>query len=398
MGMINDIDALLQTVYPKMIEWRRHLHRHPELSFQERETAGWIAKRLREIGCQVEENVSGYGLVARIIGGRPGPVIALRADIDALPIQDEKTCEYASTVPGVMHACGHDAHTATMLGIASYFASVKDTLAGERRLLFQPAEEVTPGGALGMIRGGALEGADVIYGVHLWTPLPYGIVSAKGGPFMAAPDEIYIDIEGRGGHGGLPHETVDAIIVGTSLVQTLQTIVSRSVDPLEPVVVSIGSFQAGNAANIIAERCRLIGTVRTFSEETRERIKERLGTIVRGTAEMHGAKASLEYRDGYPPVVNDEREARRFFQVAEETFGKAAVTESTLIMAGEDFSYYLKEIPGCFMFVGAGGSECDAVYPHHHPKFDIDERSMLMSARLMVAMAEHYASDNDPEG
>jgi amidohydrolase len=280
-----------------------------------------------------------------------------------------------------------------MLGIAKCYAASRERFAGERRLLFQPAEEVTPGGALGMIRGGALDGVDVIYGAHLWTPLAYGTVASRSGTFMAAPDEFFIDIEGKGGHGGLPHETVDAILVGTSLVQSLQTIVSRSVDPLEPAVVSIGSFHAGNAANIIAERCRLVGTVRTFSESTRNHIKERLRTIVRQTAEMHGAKADLEYRDGYPPVVNDHREAQRFFRVAEETFGSEAVQESSLIMAGEDFAYYLHKVPGCFLFVGAGGEHCGAVYPHHHPKFDIDERSMLVSARLMTAMAEQYAAE-----
>ncbi|WP_274650492.1 amidohydrolase [Paenibacillus humicola] len=388
-----ETDVLLQTVYPDMVGWRRYLHRHPELSFRERETSAWIAARLREFGCEVEEGIGGYGLIARIKGGRPGPVIALRADIDALPIQDEKECEYRSTVPGVMHACGHDGHTAVMLGIASFYASRRETLAGERRLLFQPAEEVTPGGALGMIKAGALEGANVIYGVHLWTPLPYGKVAARSGPLMAAPDEFFIDIEGRGGHGGLPHDTIDAIVVGASMVQALQTIVSRSVNPLEPAVVSIGSFHAGNAANIIAERCRLVGTVRTFKETVRAGIKDRLETLVMQTAGMHGAKASLEYRDGYPTVVNDEVEARRFFAAAAETFGKEAVKESELIMAGEDFSYYLKEIPGCFMFVGAGNGASGAVYPHHHPKFDIDERSMLISARLMIAMAEHYARE-----
>jgi amidohydrolase len=211
---------------------------------------------------------------------------------------------------------------------------------------------------------------------------------------MAAPDEIYIDITGRGGHGGLPHETVDAIVVGAALVQALQTIVSRSVNPLEPAVLSIGSFHSGTTGNVIAERCRLTGTVRTFSEEARVRIRERLEAIVYQTATMHGANAVLDYRDGYPTVVNDDVEAERFFRVAAERFGPEAVQTSTLIMAGEDFSYYLREIPGCFMFVGAGGEACGAVYPHHHPMFDLDERSMLISAKLMIAMAENYAAEH----
>lgn len=245
-----------------------------------------------------------------------------------------------------------------------------------------------------MIRSGVLADVDVIYGVHLWTPLPYGVVATRSGPLMASPDEIYIDITGRGGHGGMPHETVDAVLVGSAMVQALQTIVSRNINPLEPAVVSIGSFHAGSTGNVVAERCRLTGTVRTFNEETRSRIKARLEQIVKQTAEMHGATAELDYRFGYPTVVNDSEEAERFFEVARRRLGEEAVRESTLIMAGEDFSYYLKEIPGCFMFVGAGNEECGAVYPHHHPKFDLDERSMLVSAKLMIAMAEDYASAN----
>lgn len=387
-----DMDQMLQTVYSDMVKWRRYLHQHPEVSFQEKETSRWITECLQEMGCVVEKNNSSYGLTVTIHGSKPGPTIALRADIDALPIQDEKACDYASTIAGVMHACGHDAHTATMLGIAAYYHMIKDQLHGARRLIFQPAEEVTPGGAVGMIANGALNGVDAIYGVHLWTPLPYGMVATKGGPFMAAPDEIYIDITGRGGHGGLPHETIDSIIVGAAIVQAIQTIISRNVNPLEPAVVSIGSFHAGSTANVIAERCKLVGTVRTFSEEARIQIKERLHTIVRQTAELYGAAAVLDYKDGYPTVVNDAAEAERFFRVAPELFGYAAVQESTLIMAGEDFSYYLKEIPGCFMFVGAGNKECGAEYPHHHPRFDLDERSMLISAKLMIAMAEDYVS------
>ncbi|MFC5652135.1 M20 family metallopeptidase [Paenibacillus solisilvae] len=389
-----DMNEVLQTVYPDMVKWRRYLHQHPEISFQEKETSTWITERLHEMGCEVQKDNSGYGLVVKIRGSKPGPTIALRTDIDALPIQDEKTCEYASKVPGAMHACGHDAHTSTMLGIAAYYSSIQDQLSGERRLIFQPAEEVTPGGAVGMIANGVLEGVDAIYGVHLWSPLPYGVVATKEGPFMAAPDEIYIDITGRGGHGGLPHETIDSILVGTAIVQAIQTIVSRNVNPLEPAVVSIGSFHAGSTANVIAEHCKLIGTVRTFSEETRAQIKARLHAIVKQTAELYGAVASLDYKDGYPTVVNAADEAERFFRVAPEQFGQSAVQQSSLIMAGEDFSYYLKEIPGCFMFVGAGNKECGAVYPHHHPRFDLDERSMLISARLMIAMAEDYASLN----
>nr|WP_239565690.1 M20 family metallopeptidase [Paenibacillus sacheonensis] len=391
--MNSKLDARLQTAYPNMVAWRRYLHQHPELSFQEKETSRWIADRLREIGCEVREGVGGYGLVATVHGTKPGPAIALRTDIDALPIQDEKDTDYISTVPGVMHACGHDAHTATMLAIAACYQSNRDEFAGERRLLFQPAEEVSPGGAIGMIKDGALAGIDAVYGVHLWTPIPYGIVATRPGPFMAAPDEIYIDIVGKGGHGALPHETIDAVFVGSAMVQALQSIVSRSMNPLDPVVVTIGSFHAGSTANVIAERCRLTGTVRTFNDDVRALVRQRLESVVSHTASMYGASAYLEYRYGYPTVVNDAKEAERFFKVAADAFGAEAVKESTLIMAGEDFTYYLREVPGCFMFVGAGNPECGATFPHHHPRFDIDERAMLKSAKLMMAMAEDFAAE-----
>lgn len=394
MSDIHFVQEYLQSINPDIVAWRRYLHRHPELSFQEKRTSAWIAEQLQAIGCEYRTGVGGWGVVAVFRGQTSGPVIALRADIDALPIQDEKTCEYASTVPGIMHACGHDAHTASMLGIASYYASLKGNFAGERRLFFQPAEEVTPGGALEMIRDGALEGVDAIYGVHLWTPFPFGTVATRSGPFMASADEFDIELIGRGGHGGLPHETVDTVVAGSALVQALQSIVSRNVNPLEPAVVTVGSIQAGTTANVIAERCYLKGTVRSFTEETRLSIRRRLEEVAERTADLYGATAKTDYRMGYPPVVNEAGETERFFRVAAEQFGEEAVRESSLIMAGEDFAYYVKQTKGCFMFVGAGNEEAGAAYPHHHPKFNVDERAMLVSARLLIAMAEDYASQS----
>lgn len=386
------VDLQLEQLFPKMINWRRHLHQYPELSFHERVTSSWIATQLSELGIEVQTGVGGHGLIATIKGDHPGPVIALRADIDALPIQDEKKCEYASKVPNVMHACGHDAHTSTLLAIASYYSANRSAICGERRLLFQPAEEVTPGGAMPMIKDGALDGVDVIYGVHLWTPLAYGLVSSKPGAFMAAADEFVIDIVGRGGHGGLPHQAIDAIMIGSTLVQSVQSIVSRNVNPLHPAVVTIGSFQAGTTNNVIAERCRLKGTVRSFDEQTRMMIHDRLKSLVTHICQMHGAEFDYQMRIGYPPVVNDEEEAERFFKVGEKLFGESAVVRSEAITVAEDFSYYLEKVPGCFMFVGAGNESCGATYAHHHPKFDIDERAMQQAARLLIGMAEEYAS------
>ncbi len=391
------IAKAMEERFADMVEWRRYLHRNPELSYQEERTAAWIAEKLSGFGCEVTTGVGGgHGVMAVIRGGKPGPVIALRADIDALPIQDEKDCDYRSAVPGIMHACGHDAHTAALLGVAAYYMDMQGELAGERRLLFQPAEEVSPGGAVGMIAAGVLDGAAAIYGVHLWSPIPYGKLASKAGPLMAAADEYTVGIIGKGGHGALPHETIDTVVIGSALVQALQTIVSRSVDPLAPSVVTVGSFHAGTTANVIAERCELKGTVRTFDEGVRARIKERLAALVEQTCAMHGASGKLDYRDGYPAVVNDERETARFFEVAADAFGAESVEATPPIMAGEDFAYYLQQIPGCFMFVGAGNPDLDAVYPHHHPKFDLDERAMLLSARLLIGMAEHYAAEHGP--
>lgn len=382
----------LKSAYTEMVEWRRYLHRHPELSFQEERTSAWIADKLRSFGCKVTERVGGYGVVADIEGAESGPCVALRADIDALPIQDLKSCEYASTVPGVMHACGHDGHTSTLLTIAKLYASNRNQWRGSRRLIFQPAEELCPGGAAAMIRDGALDGVDAIYGVHLWTPLPYGIVASRGGALMAAPDEFTITINGRGGHGGMPQQTVDAVVTGASLVGALQTIVSRSVDPIHPAVVTVGSFQAGSTGNVIAEKAVLNGTVRTFNQEVQKLIRERMDAIIAHTAAMFGASIELDYREGYPAVMNDEGEAARFDEVAAQLFGPDGVQRSELIMAGEDFSYYLQQKKGCFMFVGAGNEACGASFAHHHPRFDLDERSMLISARLLIGMAEHRAA------
>ncbi|UQZ87226.1 N-acyl-L-amino acid amidohydrolase [Paenibacillus konkukensis] len=381
------MEHLLQKVdllYPEMVGWRRYLHQHPELSYQETETAAYVARHLREWGLDVETGVGGGGVVGRLRGGAEGPTIALRADMDALPIQDEKTCEFASKVKGVMHACGHDAHTATLLGVAKIMAEHREEWKGNMVFLFQHAEELSPGGAHAMIEQGALEGVDFVYGIHLWTPFPVGTVYSKPGAMMAAADEFEITIKGKGGHGGLPHETIDSIAVASHLVVNLQTIVSRSVDPTQPCVVSVGSFHSGTGFNVIAEKAVLIGTVRTFDPELRMQVKERLETYVEQTCRMFGADHAVEYKLGYPPVVNDAGEVERFYRAGASV---APVQTSPLIMAGEDFAYYLHHRKGCFMFVGAGNPELGITHPHHHPKFDIDESSMAIAAKLFISMA-----------
>lgn len=388
-------EETLQSLFGDMVEWRRYLHRHPELSFREHRTSAWIAEKLEAWGLEVRRGVAGTGLVARLTGGRPGRTIALRADIDALPIQDEKTSEYASSVPGVMHACGHDGHTAELLAVARYYSLHREETAGTRVFLFQPAEETLPGGAVGMIADGALDGVDAVYGVHLWTPFPSGVAATRPGPFMASPDEFEVEIVGRGGHGGLPHQSVDALVAGAHLVVALQTIVSRNVDPLESAVVSVGMLNAGSARNVIAERCTLAGTVRTFTPEARAHIRQRIEEVARHVGAMHGAEAKVAYYEGYPPVVNDAAEAERFFRVASSILEPGDVRRCDGIMAGEDFSYYLRERPGCFFFVGAGAEDGSSA-PHHHPRFDIDEKAMLTAAKLLVGVADDSAEDAGP--
>ncbi|NOU95244.1 amidohydrolase [Paenibacillus sp. LMG 31456] len=380
------MEVLLQAIdllYPEMVGWRRYLHQHPELSYQERETAAYVAKHLKQWGLEVRTEVGGNGITARLKGNGRGPTVALRADMDALPIQDQKNCEYASKVNGVMHACGHDAHTSTLLGVAKVLSEHRGMLNGDVVFLFQHAEELSPGGAYSMIAEGALDGVDYIYGIHLWTPFPLGAAYCKEGAFMAAADEFEIIVKGKGGHGGLPHETVDSIVIGSQLVGNLQTIVSRGVDPTQPCVVSIGSFHSGTSFNVIAEQAMLIGTVRTFDPDLRMDVKQRMERLVSQTCLMNGADSSFDYKMGYPPVINDTDEAKRFFRAGARVMN---VEPSPLIMAGEDFAYYLHQRKGCFMFVGAGNREQGIIHPHHHPKFDIDERAMRDAARLFISM------------
>ncbi len=380
-------------LFPEMVQWRRHLHMHPELSYEEHGTMSFIAQRLRSFGVETRERVGDTGVIGIIRGAKPGKTVALRADMDALPIQDEKQCEYASQVPGVMHACGHDGHTAGLLAVARYFSEHREQLQGEIRLIFQPAEEVCPGGALKMIEAGVLEGVDVIYGVHLWTPIPYGQLASAPGPLMASTDEFFIDIIGKGGHGGMPHAAVDSLLIGAQLVVQLQSIVSRNVNPLQPAVLTVGTFNSGSAQNIIAETSRITGTVRAFDEDTRMLIKRRIYEVSEQLCALNGAKASIEYMMGYPTLVNHEGETERFFRVGRSVFGESQVVQTPPMMPAEDFAYYVKQVPGCFIFVGAGNEATGATYPHHHARFDIDESSMLNAARILVALAEDYLAE-----
>ncbi|TRY27036.1 amidohydrolase [Brevibacillus sp. LEMMJ03] len=385
------LKELLKEMEPQMVAWRRHLHQYPELSFQEEKTPAMIADILRELQFdEVRTGVGGRGVVGVLHGGKPGATVALRADFDALPIQDEKEVAYKSKVPGVMHACGHDAHTSGLLGLATVLARHRDEIPGTITFLFQHAEEENPGGAIQMVEDGALQGVDAIFGAHLWSMCPVGTVWVSAGPVMANCDDFIIEIKGKGGHGAVPQETVDAIVIGSQIVGALQTIASRNISPLESVVVTVGTFHAGDNYNVIADRCRLTGTVRSFLPHVRDKAEQRLIEIAKGTAELMGGSAEVTYMRGYPAVINSEAETEIARQAAAAAVGWDNVERMEPTMGAEDFAYYLEKVPGSFLFVGAGNPQKGAGYPHHHPRFDIDESAMLIAAEVLGRAALDY--------
>lgn len=388
--MFEKLFAELDGLYDEMVAWRRHLHMHPELSFQEVETPKFIANKLKEFGVEVRTEVGGRGVVGTIRGGKPGKTVALRADFDALPIDDEKDVTYKSTVPGVMHACGHDGHTATLLAVAKVLSTNREQLQGNIVLIHQFAEELAPGGAKPMIADGCLDGVDAIFGTHLSSNIPYGKISYHEGYTMAAADKFEIEVLGRGGHGAAPHETIDSIVVASQLVVKLQQIVARRVSPLKSAVVTVGSFHAGNAFNVIADRAKLTGTVRTFDPEVRDLIEQEMKRIVEGETASAGANYEMLYERGYDALYNHPEETQFFAQMMEQQFGADMLVPGEPSMGGEDFAYYLQKVPGTFFFTGVGNDAIGANYPHHHPKFDIDERGLLLASKALVTVALQY--------
>lgn len=383
----------LDDTYEGIVAMRRHLHQHPELSFQEVKTPEYIAAFHEKLGHRVRTNVGGNGVVAYLEGASPGPTVALRADFDALPIQEETGLPFQSENPGVMHACGHDGHTATLLGLAKVLNGIKEELTGTVVFIHQHAEEVIPGGAKSMIEDGCLDGVDVIFGTHLQAQVPLGEIRHRVGPLQAAADFFDIHIQGKGGHGASPHQTKDSILIGSQLVNNLQQIVSRRVDPLDLAVVSIGSFEAKNANNVIADTALLKGTVRTFDKKVQDLIEHEMQTIVASTCALSGAEGVLNYQRGYPALVNHAEETAFVAELAKEVPGVKEVTESPKIMGGEDFSYYLQHVKGTFFFTGAEVTD-KQTYPHHHPKFDIDERGLLIAAKVLGTAVLDYMAEN----
>ncbi|MBB5181123.1 amidohydrolase [Planomicrobium koreense] len=387
---MNPLFSRLDELYEEIVEIRRYLHQNPELSFQEEKTAKYIADFHEKLGHEVRSNVGGNGVLAYLKGDKPGPTIALRADFDALPIQEETDVPFKSVNDGVMHACGHDGHTATLLGLAKALNGMKSDIEGTVLFLHQHAEELLPGGAIAMIEDNCLDGVDVIFGTHLQAQMPLGEIAYRSGPLQAAPDRFDIKIIGQGGHGAYPHQTKDSIVIGGQLIGNLQQIVSRRVDPLESAVVSVCSFEAKNPFNVIADTAVLSGTVRTFKEDVRSLVEQEIGRIIEGTCYAAGAKYEYTYTRGYPTTVNHKEETEFVAALAPQVPGVEAVNETEPVMGGEDFSYYLQNVKGTFFFTGAQNPEAQETFPHHHPKFDIDERALLIAAKVLGSATLNY--------
>jgi amidohydrolase len=379
--ILDEVETLIRT--------RRDLHRHPELGFQERRTAGIVAERLLAAGYEVRTGVAETGVVGTMRGGAgDGPTLLLRADMDALPIAEECTHDFTSTHAGVMHACGHDAHVAIGLAVAERLAASRERWGGTVRYVFQPAEE-GGGGALRMVEEGVLDGVDAALGLHVWLGLPSGVVGVVPGPFMASAAEFDVTVKGRGGHGAIPHETVDAVLAASQVVVALQSIVSRNVSPLESAVVSVGAFHAGEAFNVIADTAALRGTARAFTPAICDELPRRIEQVVAGVCQAMGAEYTFEYRQDTPPTVNDPALAEVVRAAAEEVVGAGGVRTDPDVrtMAAEDFGEMLMRVPGCYFFVGARSEEKGAVHPHHSPRFDVCEDALPVAVDVLERAA-----------
>ena len=376
----------------QLTAWRRDFHMHPELGFEEHRTAGIVAAHLRALGYAVEEGVGGTGVVGVLNPGKPGRIVALRADMDALPIQDAKTCDYASTVPGKMHACGHDGHTAILMGVATLLAARRDEIPGQVKLLFQPAEE-GPGGALPMINQGALTNPapEACFALHLWSDIPVGRAALRPGPHMAASDTIHMTIKGVGGHGAYPEVSIDAIAIAGQVIVGMQNIVSRECPPLQSVVVTIGTIQGGFRNNVIAPEVKMSGTVRTLHGPTRDGMEAKIRRVFEGICRTHRGEPEFEYSYGYPVTLNDPAMADFLAGCAADILGGDNVrTDAEPAMGGEDFAYIAEKVPSAYLRLGATNPAKGITAGAHNPGFDIDEDALPLGAAVMAYAAMRF--------
>jgi amidohydrolase len=379
-----------ETVRADAIQTRRRIHRNPELGFEETDTAALVSDKLRSWGLDVKEGVAQTGVVGLLEGSRDGPTVLLRADMDALPIQEETNLPFQSENSGVMHACGHDAHTSINLHVARILSEQRD-FPGRIKFIFQPAEE-GPGGAKPMIEEGVLENpeVDAAFGIHVWNPLEVGTIGVRPGPLMSCADKFTVTVEGEGGHGASPHEAHDPIVCASQMVTALQTIASRETDPLSPIVVTVGKIEGGTRFNVIPDRVQFEGTVRTYDRDYRKTIPDRIERICQNTAEAMNCDANLDYEYYYPPTINHEAEADLVRETAEGIVGPDNVESDCRTLGGEDFAFFLEEVPGCFVFVGSSNPDEGITAPHHSANFNIDEKSIPIGVDLMKNIALNY--------
>ncbi len=385
------ISPEVRAVRDEAVRIRREIHQWPELGFEEARTGALAAKTLRRLGLKVKTGVAKTGVVGVLEGGRPGPTLLIRADMDALPLTEESGAPYASRRPGRMHACGHDAHVAISLGAAHILAAEREFLPGRIKFIYQPAEE-SPGGALPMIQAGVLTApkVDAAIALHMWNDLPTGTLGVRTGALLACTDRFEIGIIGRGGHGAAPHQSVDPIVTASEVVSALQTIPSRVVSPLEPVVVSVCQIHGGTAFNVIPGRVTLAGTVRTFNRDLRRRLPKMMEEVVRGVTSAHRARYEFRFDPHYPSTVNDAAMTALVRGQAERVVGERNISEDVRTMGGEDMSYFLERVPGCFFFVGSAHPKKGAPGPHHSARFDIDEDSIPVGIEMLVRCARAY--------
>jgi amidohydrolase len=376
----------------ELVGIRRDIHQHPEVGFDVQRTAEFVAAYLQDLNLTVSPKIGQTGVVGDLHGSASGPTIALRADMDALPLTETSDIGYKSKIKGKMHACGHDGHTAILLVTAKLLTAVKDHLKGHIRFIFQPAEE-KEGGARHMIADGCLEGVDEIYGLHLWNYQPLGWIGSLPGPVLAAADRFQITVEGAGGHGGMPHRSKDAIVIAAHLINALQTIISRNTDPLQNAVISVGTIRGGSEHNIIASTATLTGTIRTFTDSVRQLIRRRMSDIVDGLASAFNASIFFDFQEGYPATVNSLSAFQNVMAAARQIAGSNA-KEMLPCMGGEDFSYYLQKVPGCFFFIGSSpeGASPGSI-PHHSANFNFDEKALMIGTSMFLQTVENLLTD-----
>ena len=389
---MEEIVSAVPQVKDQLISWRRYLHQNPELSFEEVETSKYVYSELKSFGGLEITRPTKTSVMARLIGSQPGKVIAIRADMDALPIVEDNDLDFISKTPGVMHACGHDAHTAMLLGVAKILVDVKDSIKGEVRFIFQHAEELYPGGAQQMVDAGVMENVDQIICTHVRSNMVTGKLGVLAGPVLSSPDSFSIKVIGSGGHAAKPHQNIDSVVIAAQVVTNLQQIVSRYIDPIDDVVLSVTQIHGGTADNVTPGVVDIRGTVRSFDPKLRKEIPIEMERIIKGITEAHRATYEFEYTNGYRPVINDAQVTEVVKNAVIDLYGSGALEEVRRGMGAEDFSAYLQKAPGCFFYLGAGEEDMEKNYPHHHPKFKINEEALPIGVTVLLKAVQQLLS------